>query len=393
MLTVSGNTRKNSKVNIKLNDIILGTATSDADGIFTKTISGVTEQNNILSVEVLDANNTVIGVSEKINIEKTDATASIYSVTVSPGTTVEASSAITITVDADPGMSSMNVEFDGVTLPAQEKDGTTEKGKYTLETVAPAKEGTYPINISAVNALGTSTKKDKAAELVVTAKQAPVSALKNVQAKTEAGGRVTFSFAIDNPPADLDKFKIVYGDAPDSYGNEVVTYPAAKILGTDGLYHWYVDRLATKTYYFRVLGIKADGTTIESLASDPINATIGKDGCTIGNVGAISVQTVGDKSVLSWETVPNAISYNIYKVSAAGDQTLFQNVKENKYALHLASGAVTYDDFAIKALCDETTESSTPAIATKVQSGPGSIAFVVIISGMLGAIILRRKAI
>lgn len=56
----------------------------------------------------------------------------------------------------------------------------------------------------------------------------------------------------------------------------------------------------------------------------------------IGNVGAVTVETFSDKSILSWDPVPNAISYNLYKISPAGDEILFQNVKENRYVLFLS---------------------------------------------------------
>ncbi len=397
VVTVSGNTRKNSKVNIKLNWALAWTTTTDTNGIFTKTISGITQQTNIISVEVLDSSNSVIGTSSDVSVGKADIASSIYNVTISPSPTVTISSPIIVTIEADPGMSSVIATLDGVSLSAKEGDSTDGKGKYTINTVAPAKEGSFPIDISATNAIWTTIKKTSAVTLVATGATVeappPAPAFRNVQAVTEIGQRVTFTFWVENPPADLDKFRIVYGDTPNGFESSVTTYESGRILGTDGLYHWYVDKLEQKTYYFKVLGLKADGTTIAWLSSDPVSATIGKEGCTIGNVGAITVQALADKSILIWDPVPNAISYNIYKVLASGDQVLFQNVKENRYTLFLTPGEVTYEDFAIKALCDEKTESSVPSTASKVPTGPISIAFIVIISGILGAFILRRRAL
>ncbi len=63
--------------------------------------------------------------------------------------------------------------------------------------------------------------------------------------------------------------------------------------------------------------MRADGTLMDALSSDPLSATVGKDGCIIGNVGAVTVETLSDKSILSWDSVPNAVSYNLYKVSPA----------------------------------------------------------------------------
>lgn len=127
--------------------------------------------------------------------------------------------------------------------------------------------------------------------------------------------------------------------------------------------------------------------------SEPIVATIGTDSCTIGNISDLTVDTTSTKSIISWASLTGATSYNLYKVSAAGDYTLFQNTKDTQYTLFLASGAVTYDNFVVKALCDNKTESKEYSKITKVQSGPGMIAIIVIISAILGAILMRRRFI
>lgn len=103
--------------------------------------------------------------------------------------------------------------------------------------------------------------------------------------------------------------------------------------------------------------------------SDPVTITVGKQGeCTIGNVSSVSAVTLSDKTVLSWDSLPGAISYNVYRISASKDLELVENVKQNSYTIHLTPGAATYADFAVKALCDEKTESTTPTMASRVQT-------------------------
>jgi hypothetical protein len=80
-------------------------------------------------------------------------------------------------------------------------------------------------------------------------------------------------------------------------------------------------------------------------------------------------------------------------MNASGEPTLFQNTKETQYTIFLASGSVVVEDFGIKALCDEKTESADFSKASKVQTGPGLTAVLVVISGILGALILRRRSI
>ncbi len=96
---------------------------------------------------------------------------------------------------------------------------------------------------------------------------------------------------------------------------------------------------------------------------------VGKQGaCTIGNVSSVTAVTLSDKTVLSWDALSGATSYNVYRISAAKDLELVENVKQNTYTIHLTPGTATYADFAVKALCDEKTESKTPAMASRVQT-------------------------
>lgn len=122
-------------------------------------------------------------------------------------------------------------------------------------------------------------------------------------------------------------------------------------------------------------------------------ATVGKDSCTIGNVEGLKVDTDTSKSIISWLSITGAVSYNLYKISPAGDYTLFQNTKEPSYTLFLSKGATVYENFAVKALCDETTESKEYSTMSGVQTGPGMMAIIVIISAILGAFLMRRRYI
>lgn len=58
---MSGKTKKNSKVVIKLNVKEVGTTNSDENGIFTYKLTGISQQSNALNASVLDGANTIIG--------------------------------------------------------------------------------------------------------------------------------------------------------------------------------------------------------------------------------------------------------------------------------------------------------------------------------------------
>lgn len=187
--------------------------------------------------------------------------------------------------------------------------------------------------------------------------------------------------------------KIAYGKNADSLTQEVLSYPLSRIQSStnSGSYTWYIDKLPEDTYTFKIFGLNQEGSLISGFVSEPIVATIGKDSCTIGNVGALAVTTDTTKSIISWDALPGAVSYNLYTVSAAGDYTLFQNIMSPTYTLFLSKGDVVYNNFVVKALCDTKTESKEYSSMSRVQSGPRMLAFVVIIAAIAGAILMRRR--
>lgn len=286
----------------------------------------------------------------------------------------------------------MTATIDGAVVPAKEQS----PGKYSITTTSPAKAGTYTIQVTLKNVLAQVTTKADAAVLTVKAPVViappppPKAAFKDVKLTTE-GSRINMNFFVENLPPETVQFKIAYGENANSLSNEVVTFPLEKIKRPDGSYNWYISKLEPKTYSFKIFGVQSGGLLIPDFASEALSATAGKDGCTIGNISAVKVATGANTTILSWEALTGALSYNVYRVTAANDYELVKNVTENSYTLYLSSGALAYQDFAVKALCDDKTESSTPAIASRVQTGPGLLTALVIISSLLGILFVRRR--
>lgn len=389
---ISWKARKNSKMNIKLNGKNVGTVVTDDSGIFTKTLGEITQENNILIAELIGADNTVLATSPEVKFAKRMTANTTYGVSISPASTVEASSPISITVDATAGLAELTVGIDGSVLVAKE----STSGKYVLETVAPSKEWNYTITIAQKDALGQSKSHEADTKLVVTPKMEapkPVPAFKNIKTVSR-DDRVIFDFSVENASTDLHSFKIAYGTDANSLSNEVNTFSLDRIGSQEvsGGYTWYIAWLDEGTYTFKIYGRTREGALISDLVSEPIVVTVGKTSCTIGNVGDLSIQTNKTQSIVSWAALTGAVSYNVYKVSDSDDYTLVKNVKEPKYTIHLAPWAVTYDKFAIKALCDDSTESTNYSEITKVQSGPWFLAFVVIASALIGVFVIRRKS-
>ncbi len=387
LITVSGYGKKNSKLAIKLNGGDIATVIADENGLYSKTLPSLTQQSNIVVVELLDATNKVI-TSSQVRFSLSNKDPMFNNLIIAPSTNVEVSTGITLTVEAEPGLSEVSVSIDGSVTVLKESGA----GKYTGQTRAPAKSGVYGVNVSLKNALSQWISKTGVVNLTVKDKAlTPVWKFLNVRTETQ-WTKVVFSFGVENIPTDLVKFKIAYGENPDSLSEQVLTYETSKILNGSGEYIWYIDKLEPKKYTFRIFWLKADQALISNFASDPITLTLWKPGCSIGNVWEISVKTAADKSILSWSSVTGAISYNIYKFTAAGEGEFIKNTTDTSYTLFLSSWALIHEDFGLKALCDEKTESADMTKVSKVQTGPGGmIALLVVLSSLFAVVLMRKK--
>jgi hypothetical protein len=99
MVAVSGKTKKNSKVAFTLNGKDMGTSITDESGLFTKTLSGATQEKNLLQVNLLDGSNAIIAKSEEIIFSRATSTAGYYNIVITPSTTVDISTPLMILVE------------------------------------------------------------------------------------------------------------------------------------------------------------------------------------------------------------------------------------------------------------------------------------------------------
>ena len=112
LITVSGYGKKNSKVNIKLNGSDIATITTDNNGLYSKTLPTLTQQSNIVVVELLDGTNKVMSTAQ-VRFSLSNTNPVLNSLTIAPNAMVEASTGITLTVDADPALSEVSITLDG----------------------------------------------------------------------------------------------------------------------------------------------------------------------------------------------------------------------------------------------------------------------------------------
>lgn len=130
------------------------------------------------------------------------------------------------------------------------------------------------------------------------------------------------------------------------------------------------------------LGHKTENKAAKSITVKAMNAastgalSVGT-GMTLDTVKNLKLVKMKTKSILTWDKVENAVSYNIYKKDATnGEMKLITNVLQPRYEIEITWDQVTYEDFAIKAFgkdWDKEIESANYSEMTKVQTGPTEI--------------------
>jgi hypothetical protein len=438
--TVNGTTKKNSKVQIFLNGKKIGDTQSDDTGNFLFPIKTLEQDQNVIQAKLLDGTDKVIASTDQISITVSATGPAFQALTLKEGNEVAPGTLLNASVSAEAGLKEVLVTLNGI-----DQIFTPGKGSdYVGSLTAPAKVGDYPVKVKLTNSLGKVTTKDEALTLKVVEAQ-PVDLFKNIKAE-KGDKKVTFTFELIKDDDKIVKFKIKYGKstiAPATTGTsatsevtadttatgsdemtttgtsatdagaktvssvtnsdaalaapvldkESITFEKAKIM-KDGKYSWYVSGLDIAPYSFELYALDKDGKELPGYlkASSDVDLSLAAAGkCSISNIAGLKVTKKGDVSELTWESVPEATSYNVYKKDKDGKWQLIENVATNKYTINITGKQLVYEDFAVKGMCGEKEmESADYSNVTKVQTGPGLL-ILLAASGAIGYFIMRRK--
>ncbi|MFA6090892.1 MAG: hypothetical protein WC774_03905 [Candidatus Gracilibacteria bacterium] len=388
-LNVIGSTKKNSKVQIWLNGKQAGDSQTGDDGKFVYELKKLDQEQNILQVKVLDGTDTIIGESEKVSFKTSTGGPVFNTLTVKEGTKVSVGTLLNIEISAEPKLKEVTATLGDSTETLKE----TKDGIYNGTLTAPSASGSFQIGVTLKNDLGKITAKEGVETIETT--DLPNS-FKNIKSEV-AAKKVSFTFTVDNEPADLTKFKFQYGTESGSLMKEVITSDKEKIITKSGAYAWYIKDLDPQTKYFRILGLDKSGKEILKMAPSEIftvdMSLAAASKCMVSNISGIKTTTQNGTTILSWDAAPDATSgYNVYKKGADGQYALIENVATNSYAIYLAKDAVKYDDFAIAGVCNSgegVSEYLTEV--TRVKTGPGQILILIGLSVLIGFFVTRRK--
>lgn len=276
----------------------------------------------------------------------------------------------------------------------------TADGKYTGTLSAPTIAGSYPVSVRLVNDLGKTTVKENAETITVTKIERNFTNIKiEPDSKTN---KVTLTFSLIGEPSNTAKFKIDYTTDSGAFVTNtgiatVTTYEKSKIsVGSGANYKWYIPNLEPAKYYFRITCLDANDIEIPNPVSEIIESSIvlnAADVCAIGSISGLKAVKEKDATVLTWNAAPEATSYNVYKKSSDGAFSLIENVKDNRYVVHITrNDALVYEDFAVKGLCgNKEKESANFSDTTKVQTGPAQVIFFLVVSLGIGYFVTRRN--
>ncbi|EKE27810.1 MAG: hypothetical protein ACD_3C00146G0009 [uncultured bacterium (gcode 4)] len=401
-VTISGSTKKNSKVTFYLNWAVQKDLETQSDdkGTFVVEMKNINQSTNIIQVKVLDGNDKQIAESEKINVTLESNWPLFKDLKITEWTEVPAGSVVTVTATADPGLTEFNASIGDSSSVLTEV--TSSPGTYSWTLTIPSQAWDYQVDVSLKNSLGKTTDKKWVASL----KAIESNIFKNIKSIV-SDKKVSFTFELTQDKAEYAKFKFIYGTSPDTLktawdtqNKESVTFEKDKIKSASGGYNWYISGLdpAVGKYYFQLQPLNKDGAQISWIQSDTVEVDFSLSSaggkCMISNVSGLKATKNWEVVDLSWDSLPEATSYNVYKKSEDGTFTLIENVPVTKYTLNISGDKVKYEDFAIKAVCGDwetKAESQDYSNATKVQTGPAQIMFLLWISLVVWFFFVRRR--
>lgn len=401
---VSWTTKKNSKVQFYLNWSMLKDLETQSDDSwnFLVEMKNLTQQNNLIQVKVLDWNDKTIAESDKISVTVEQTNPLYKSISVKEWTEVPMWSEVNIEVLADAWLPEITASiWDSSQTLTESK---TTPGTYEWKLTLPSAAWDYPVNLTLKDKLWKTT--NKASAVVIKAIESNI--FKNV--KTVVWDkRITFTFEVTEDKPEYAKFKFKYGTSQetlktawDTQTKESTTFEKEKIKAEwQNTYTWYIPGLEpAEKYFFQILPIDKDWKEMFWMTSDIIEVAYGwmtsAWACMISNVSGLNASQNGDVVELSWDSLPEAASYNVYKKDESGQFVLIENVKANKYTLNISWDKLKYDEFSVKAVCGDwetKNESQDFSNVTKVQTWPAQIAILLLLSLIIAFFIIRKRTV
>lgn len=178
---------------------------------------------------------------------------------------------------------------------------------------------------------------------------------------------------------------------------------------SDGLYVWttnapkepgvydvdvnLVNDMWNKTKKVQAMKLTVNAVDLNS-AAEQVTVTVNNEVKKIYKITNLQLTKLKTKSILTWDKIIEAQSYNIYKQLDSNKLELVDNTKDPRYEVNIVWDKITYDYFVVEPVVK--TESWEIlkwelSEATKIQTGPKEILILLILSMILWFVVMTIK--
>ncbi len=362
VVTIAWTTQKNHQVVITVNSNRQVTTTSNSDWVFEKEVWELQDWENTIKASVLDSEEREVWFSNEIKVKVESGLPDFKSIKITPSWEMYPQTEIDVEVFSNKWLSEVKAILnDVITVLSESSDGI-----YEWKIYAPKELWAYDIDIVLKDDLWHETKKAKAEQITV--------------------------IELNSAPTDTD-----WDWVPDSEDN-CINVSNADQKDTDNDWVWdacdnciKIKNANQKDDNNNWIGDVCEKEEEEKCEGEELDLAI----------KWLKLTELKTKSILTWDEIKWAWSYNIYKrvqTSSWGiikeDIEFVENVTEPSYTVNIVGDEITYDYFKVKATwknnCWVEVEWDFSDMV-KVQTWPKEIFLIVLLAGILWFIFVASR--
>ena len=336
---------------------------------------------------MIDGTGKVVG-NSTVTVNYSLDAPKIDSLTLKEGTQVFAGSTVHLEAVGDPGLKKVIVQFGD--KPVVLIEDSTRLGIYSGTTQLSSFEGEVKPTINVESYKGTTAEFANLLNINVVS-----SSFQNVKVEATPDKKARFTFSLKTDLDEIKYFKIKYGTQSGQYDKEVITFEKSQMKEGDK-FTWYIPGVDQGEYYSTIIGLDKDKKELSITSGEQMFSLLNSaETCFIDKVSGVTVKKSGSKSIISWDTLEDAASYQIFKKDADGEYAMIDEITETSYKINIdvSSEEEVFEDFQIRATCKngEIAGEGAYSESVSVQTGPATIAFMMLMIASGVAFILMRR--
>ncbi len=154
-----------------------------------------------------------------------------------------------------------------------------------------------------------------------------------------------------------------------------------------------INDMWNQTQKKQAMKLKVNPSDLNS-AAEQVTVTVNNEVKKIYKITNLQLTKLKTKSILTWDKITEADSYNIYKQMSWSILELVDNIKEPRYEVNIVWDKITYDYFLVEPIVKTQSWEIFKwelSEATKIQTWPKEIIMLLILSMILWFIIMNFK--